>query len=88
MNDAEREHSLVSMCELLGADIEVEDIYNNPDGSRQAIKYTLATSFPPNVEYSVIKQDLGMLKRAIFARPENRIMIKERTSISKSCNII
>ena len=88
MSDAEREHSLVSMCELLGADIEVEDIYNNPDRSRQAIKYTLATSFPPNVEYSVIKQDLGMLKRAIFARPENRIMIKERTSISKSCNII
>ena len=76
------------MCELLGADIEVEDIHNNPDGSRQAIKYALATSFPPNVKYSMINQDLGMLKRAIFARPENRIIIKAKTSHYKSCNII
>jgi hypothetical protein len=58
MSDAEREHSLVSMCELLGADIEVEDILYKPDGSRQAIKYALATSFPPNVDYSVIKQSI------------------------------
>jgi hypothetical protein len=88
MSDAEREHSLVSMCELLGADIEVEDILKKPDGSRQSIKYALATSFPPNVEFSMIKQDIGMLKRVLFSRPDNRIMLKAKTSYSKSCNII
>ena len=88
MSDAERDHSLVSMCELLDVDIEVEDILTNPDGSRQAVKYAQATSFPPNVEYSAIKEDLDTLKQAIFAKPNSRILIKAESSQYASCTII
>jgi len=88
MSDAEREESLLAMCELLQADMEVEDIVNNPDGSKRTKKYVLATAFPPHAEYTDVKEDLNAIKETIFAKPDTRIMLKARNIHVPSCNII
>ena len=88
MTEADKEESLLAMCELLQADMEVEDIVDNPDGSRRTRKYVLATAFPPRAEYSDVEEDLNTIKETIFARPKTRIMLKARNSNVPSCNII
>ena len=88
MTEADKEESLLAMCELLQADMEVEDIVDNPDGSRRTRKYVLATAFPPCAEYSDVEEDLNTIKETIFARPKTRIMLKARNNNVPSCNII
>ena len=84
LTEAEKTCNLLTMCQMLKVDPTIKFMTTNAKGPKLSKETARSVAFPPNADYSQVKDDLNYLTSVAMMMPtEERIVVDKRF-----CNIL